>query len=41
VTTFDLAALETMPASGTVRIGVLRTAGVKASNVHFVVRDSK
>lgn len=36
--TFDLAALETMPATGTVRIGVLRSAGVKASNVHLVVK---
>jgi hypothetical protein len=36
--TFDLAALETMPGSGTVRIGVLRAAGVKASNVHLVVK---
>ena len=40
-TAFDLAALEAMPASGTVRIGLLRASGVKASNVHLVVRDSR
>jgi AsmA protein len=34
----DLTPLETLPANGTVQIGTLKSAGVKASNVKLIVR---
>jgi hypothetical protein len=35
---FDLATLSTLPATGTLRIGALKTAGVTARNVRLVVK---